>query len=77
MHGVEANVFVQRRDVNCGWSELGKRFRVMEKYCVGNAGTFCFTRPLYGDGTAKPSSVEFGAIRGFNDLWVERFANFC
>ncbi len=41
----EVNVFVQRRDLNRGWSTAGKRFREMEKYCELNSGTFCFSRP--------------------------------
>jgi hypothetical protein len=40
--GWELNVFVQRRELNRGGSEEGKRFREMEKYCVANHGTFCF-----------------------------------
>lgn len=73
--GVEANVFVQRRDLNRGWSAAGKRFRAMESYCVLNPGTFCFSRPLYADGTAKPSALEFGVLRGPEDFWVECFDN--
>lgn len=75
VNGVEANVFVQRRDLNRGWSDAGKRFRAMETYCVQHAGTFCFSRPLYADETAKPSAVEFGVLRALGDLWVERFEN--
>lgn len=76
VHGVEASVFIQRRDLNRGWSEPGKRFRAIEKYCVEHAGTFCFSRPIYADEAAKPNSVEFGALRTLDDLWVERFANY-
>ena len=43
MDGLEANVFVQRRDLNRGRSAAGKRFREMEQYCVLNRGTFCFS----------------------------------
>ena len=32
----------------------------MEKYCVPNFGSFCFSRPLYVDQAAKPAFVEFG-----------------
>jgi hypothetical protein len=73
--GLEANVFVQRRDLNRGWSAEGRRFRQMEKYCVSNPGTFCFSRPLYLDQTAKPSYVEFGVLKSDGNLWVERFDN--
>lgn len=73
--GLEANVFVQRRDLNRGWSAQGKRYREMEKYCVSNPQTFCFSRPLYADQTAKPTFVEFGILKRSNELWIERFDN--
>lgn len=73
--GMEMNVFVQRRDLNRGWSAEGKRFREMEKYCALNPGTFCFSRPLYDDQTAKPAYVEFGIIKSDRELWVECFDN--
>jgi hypothetical protein len=73
--GWELNVFVQRRELNRGWSEAGKRFREMEKYCVSNPGTFCFGRPLYMDPTAKPAFVEFGLLQSDGKLWTECFDN--
>ena len=73
--GNEANVFVQRRDLNRGWSEAGKRFRSMENYCFQNPGTFCFHRPIYQDSTARPSFVEFGLLMPKGSLWVECFDN--
>lgn len=72
---MEMNVFVQRRDLNRGWSAEGKRFREMEKYCQLNPGTFCFSRPLYDDQTAKPAFVEFGILKRVLELWVECFDN--
>jgi hypothetical protein len=71
----EMNVFVQRRDLNRGWSEEGKLYRAMEKYCVSHPGTFCFTHPLYEDQTSKPFSLEFGLLKDTGELWVERFDN--
>jgi hypothetical protein len=38
-------------------------------------GTFCFSRPLYADQTAKPAFLEFGALKSDGELWVERFDN--
>jgi hypothetical protein len=73
--GLEANVFVQRRDVNRGWSSDGKRYRTMEKYCCEHPGVFCFSRPMYSDDTSRPFEVEFGVLRAPHDLWVERFPN--
>lgn len=73
--GIEANVFIQRRDLNRGWSDAGKQFRKMEKYCFMNPGTFCFNRPLYLDGMSKPAFIEFGLLKKDNTLWVECFNN--
>lgn len=73
--GLEANVFVQRRDLNRGWSVAGKRFREMEKYLVVNPSTFCFIRPLYTDQSAKPAFLEFGLLKSDGTLWLECFDN--
>lgn len=73
--GLEANVFLQRRDLNRGWSAQGKLFRRMETYCVQHPGTFCFARPLYTDLTAKPAQLEFGVLKTDGVLWVEYFDN--
>jgi hypothetical protein len=70
----EFNVFIQRRDLNRGWSEPGKRYRAMEKYCAEHPGTFCFTRPLYADTSSKPSRLEFGALKA-GEFRVEVFDN--
>jgi hypothetical protein len=71
----EMNVFVQRRDLNRGWSAEGKLYRAMEKYCVAHSGTFCFIRPLYEDQTSKPSFLEFGILKNTGELWLECFDN--
>jgi len=73
--GVEANVFVQRRDLNRGWSEDGKRFRRMEQFCVDNPGTLCFARPIYQDGTSRPAWIEFGVVEPASGPRVELFDN--
>jgi hypothetical protein len=70
---LEVNVFVQRRDLNRGWSAEGKRYREMEKYCVLNPGTFCFSRPIYADETSRPAFLEFGVLKPNDELWVECF----
>ncbi len=67
--GVEANVFRQLRSVNRG------AYRRMEKYCAGNPGVLCFSRPLYADESANPSQIEFGVLKPDGDLWVEMFEN--
>ena len=73
--GTELNVFVQNLRFNRGWSAEGKTYRQMEKYCAAHPGTFCFSRPLYNDQTAKPAHIEFGLLKTDNTLWVECFDN--
>lgn len=73
--GMELNVFQQRRDLNRGWSQQGKIFRKMEKYCFDNPGTFCFNRPIYFDTSFKPAFYEFGVLMPDGQLWVELFDN--
>jgi hypothetical protein len=71
----ELNVFIQRRSLNRGWSKAGKRYRLMEKYCFENPGTFCFSRPIYADGAARPAALEFGVVRVDGKLWLEVYDN--
>ena len=71
----EFNVFVQSRRLNRGWSEAGKRYVKMEKYCKEHAGVLCFSRPFYTDGTAFPRWLEFGVLKENGELWVEVFDN--
>jgi hypothetical protein len=47
----------------------------MERYCAAHPGTFCFSRPIYTDHTARPSEIEFGLLTTERKLWVEVFAN--
>ena len=75
--GLEANVFVQRRELNRGWSTDGRRFRAMERYCVEHPGTLCFARPIYVDGTARPGWLEFGIVHAESGLEVACFDNRC
>jgi len=72
---LELNVFVQRRDLNRGWSAQGRQYRAMEKYCVSKPGTLCFSRPLYEDQTSRPTLLEFGLLKETGDLCVEVFDN--
>ena len=73
----ELNVFVQRRSLNRGWRShpRGSQYRRMEDYCAVNLGTFCFSRPIYYDETAKPTFIEFGLVKIEGELWVECFDN--
>jgi hypothetical protein len=73
--GLEINVFVQRRDLNRGWSIEGKLYRSMEKFCLEHPGTFFFHRAFYEDLTSRPSALEFGLLKPNGELWIERFKN--
>jgi len=73
--GLEVNIFAQRRDINRGWSERGKVFRSMERYCGQHPNTFCFNRPIYVDETSRPAAIEFGLMKISGELWVEKFDN--
>ena len=73
--GSELNVFVQRRDLNRGWSAAGKRYRSMEIYCAEHPEILCWSRPIYTDDSAMPLQIEFGVLRNGGELWVETFEN--
>lgn len=73
--GTELNVFLQKREINRGWSNAGKIFRKMEVYCYNNPGTFCFNRPIYSDETSKPAYYEFGILKSNREFWIECFNN--
>jgi hypothetical protein len=73
--GLELNVFSQERHLNRGWSRQGKIYRKMEDYCYQQPGTFCFSRPIYADGSNVPRWLEFGLLKADHNLWVELFDN--
>ncbi len=68
------NIFRQQRDLNRGWSSQGKRFRALEREAATTPGTFYFGHLLYEDGTAYPTEIEAGLLRG-GTLHVDRFRN--
>lgn len=72
---LEVNVFIQRRDLNRGWSEQGKRYVTMEKYAAQHYGTFLFSRPLYEDQTSRPAFLEYGILKETGELWIDVFDN--
>ena len=73
--GLDINLFSQDRLLNRGWSSEGKIYRRMEKYCREQEGTFCFSRPIYADGSNVPRWLEFGVLKNEETLWVEVFDN--
>lgn len=73
--GVDINIVAQDSRLNRGWSPEGRTYRSMEEYGRTHPGTLCFSRPIYGDATARPALLEFGLLRGDGELWVERFEN--
>jgi hypothetical protein len=68
------NIFRQRRELNRGWSSQGKRFRALEREAATTPGAFYFGHLLYEDGTAYPTEIETGLLRG-ETLHVDRFCN--
>jgi len=60
--------------LNRGWSSQGKRFRALEREATTTPGTFYFGHLLYQDGTAYPTEMETGLLRG-KALHVDRFRN--
>ena len=72
---LDVNVFSQDRKLNRGWSPQGKTYRQMETYCQDHPGTFCFSRPIYGDSSSVPRWLEFGLLKEDETLWVEVFDN--
>lgn len=73
--GLDVNLFSQDRLLNRGWSGQGKIYRRMEKYCRVQEGAFCFSRPIYCDGSNVPRWLEFGVLKNDQTLWVEVFDN--
>ena len=73
--GLDVNLFSQERRLNRGWSPQGKTYRQMETYCYEQPGTFCFSRPIYVDGSSVPRWLEFGLLKTDQTLWVETFEN--
>lgn len=73
--GLDLNLFSQDRLLNRGWSAQGKIYRRMEKYCREQEGAFCFSRPIYADGSNVPRWLEFGVLKSDEALWVEVFDN--
>ena len=73
--GLDVNLFSQERQLNRGWSPQGKTYRQMETYCHEQPGTFCFSRPIYVDGSSVPRWLEFGLLKTDQTLWVEIFEN--
>ena len=73
--GLDINLFPQRADINQGRSTQGKSYRAMERACVANPGTFCFSRPIYDDKTWVPAELDYGALYGPGTMDVRTFPN--
>ena len=73
--GLYINIFPQPAVLNRGWSEDGKLFRSMERYCKTHPGTYCFARALYAGQSAHPAVIEFGVLKVEGELWVNSFPN--
>ena len=69
------NIFPQRRDINRGISEAGKKYKSMEQYLNRNEGIFCFSRPIYFDFYNRPYLLEYGYITKNFELKIGVFEN--
>jgi hypothetical protein len=72
---LDINLFPQRRELNRGWSEEGKRFRSMERHVAEHPGTFFYHRPIYDDDTWIPSKLEYAVLREGTSWWKDVFLN--
>jgi hypothetical protein len=72
--GYDINLVPMNAALNRGWSAAGSRFRAMERKAAATPGTLFFIRPMYQDGTDRPSRFETGVQNGDN-LLVDVFPN--
>jgi hypothetical protein len=72
--GYDINLVPMDAALNRGWSPEGSRFRALERKAAAAPGTFFFIRPVYQDGTDRPSRFEAGVQDGEN-LLADVFAN--
>lgn len=72
---LDINLFPQRRELNRGWSEQGKRFRRMEREAADRPGTFHYHRASYDDDTWIPATLEYGVLRRTGEWWIAQFDN--
>ena len=72
---LDINLFPQRRELNRGWSEEGKRFRSMERYVAEHPGAFFYHRPIYDDESWVPASLEYAVLKDGATWWKDTFRN--
>jgi hypothetical protein len=72
--GLDINLFPQRADINQGHGAQGALYRRMERACVDDE-VFCFSRPVYEDGTWVPVQLEYGVVHGPRRMSVVMFPN--
>lgn len=71
----ETNVFLQRRDLNRGWSDSGKVFRTMEVNAQLHPGALFFHRAIFLEESTTPSFLEVGLCIPGGTLQVVAFDN--
>ena len=72
---LDQNLFPQKKETNRGWSEEGKKFRDIERFCERNEGIFMFSRPLYTNASWIPSEVEIGYLAKDFTFVIENVSN--
>lgn len=69
------NLIPMARELNRGWSQQGKVFRELERYCASHPGTFFWVRLLYANASWTPQRLEYGILKRTGELLVELFDN--
>ena len=72
--GYDINLVPMDAALNRGWSSEGSRFRALERKAAAAPGTLFFIRPVYQDGTDRPSRFEAG-VQDSENLLVDVFVN--
>jgi hypothetical protein len=75
VEAAETNVFLQRRDLNRGWSEAGKGFRAIEVSAQLHSGSLFFHRAVYLEESTTPDFLEVGLCLPGQKLSVATFDN--
>jgi hypothetical protein len=72
--GLDINLFPQLADVNQGRGADGVAYRSLERMCAAG-NVFCFSRPIYDDGSWVPAQLEYGVFHEPRRMSVRMFPN--
>jgi hypothetical protein len=54
-------------------TNLGGKWRGLERYCATRPGTFTFVRAIYNDDSSTPAALEYRVIRVDGSLDMRQF----